>query len=63
LPEGDTIIVDTSYLEDLEMASPGGSESTKLSELNELSELEGPEDSELGGDEPLEDEPLEGTEA
>jgi hypothetical protein len=61
LPEGDTIIVDTSYLEDLGIASLGGLESTELSELNKLSELEGPEDSELGGDKPLEDKPLEGT--
>jgi hypothetical protein len=60
LPEEDTIIVDTSYLEDLGMASPGGSESTELSELNKL---EGPEDSELEGDKPLEDESLEDTEA
>jgi hypothetical protein len=63
LLEKDTIIVDTSYLEDLGMASLEGSESTKLSELNKLSELEGPKDSELEGDELLEDEPLEGIEA
>jgi transposase InsO family protein len=58
LPEGDTIIVDTSHLEDLEIASSGGSESPESLAPVEASESEGPEDLELGGDNPLE-----GTEA
>jgi hypothetical protein len=54
LPEGDTIIVDTSYLEDLEIASSGGLESPELLVLVKVSESEGPKDLELGGDNPLE---------
>jgi hypothetical protein len=58
LPEKDTIIVDTSHLEDLEIASSGGSESPESLAPVEASKSEGPEDLELGGDNPLE-----GTEA
>jgi transposase InsO family protein len=69
LPEGDTIIVDTSHLESLGLGIPRGPESPESPEpaepvelvepiesgiLNELNEPEGAEDLELGGNDPLE---------
>jgi hypothetical protein len=53
LPKGDTIIIDTSYLEDLEIASSGGSESSESLILVEVSESEELKDLKLEEDNPL----------